>query len=242
MANPPPDLRLVAPRWAGTLLLLIVLIAAGASLNVLRLARDVLQAMETSAPVESAPMRQWDVAGARFAVPTDLVRFPAPAADKLPGTVRTARLELAVPWSVLQGFEQAGPAPGLSLALIAGGEPIPARARLQRIYQPFFEGDGIAGPDGLIGHRLAGASGYGGEILFYEAAEFEAVATDHGPFMVRCGAVTSNLAPAICLRQMSLSPNLRAEYRFRRERLGQWRRIESAASALIAQFHEAAAQ
>jgi len=234
MAMPHPTLRLIVPQWASTLLLLIVLLGAGASLSGLRLALEARRMAEASGPVAALPVR---VALGRevFVVPADLVRFPAGVAAEAArsGTVETERLELAIDWRRLPGFDEAPGSPRLHLALVAGDDPVPAATRLERIYRPFFEGEEIAGPDGLAGHRLAAASGYGGETLFYEPDTPE---TGKMPFMIRCGSETSSLAPALCFRRVALSANLRLEYRYRRDQLDRWRGIDAAVTTLIARI------
>ncbi|MDP2619188.1 MAG: hypothetical protein Q8P46_03280 [Hyphomicrobiales bacterium] len=235
-----PNLRLIAPRWASALLLLITLLGAAASLSGLRLARDVWQVAQHAAP-SAASMRplRLSVAGEVFAVPADLVRFP-PGAAGGSQTVQTARIGLVVGWRRLPGFEAAPGGPGLHLALIAGDDPVSARTRLERIYRPFFEGEEFAGPDGLVGRRLARSSGYGGETLFYESAPADAGNAGGQVFLIRCGSETNSPAPAICLRRLALSPELQVEYRFRKDRLAQWREIDAAVAALIAQFRQRA--
>jgi len=233
---PHPTLRAIAPQWASTLLLLIVLLGAGASLSGLRLALEAWRMAEEPGPVAASPLPvRVALAGEVFAVPADLVRFPPGAVAKAAssGTVETERLELAIDWRRLPGFDEAPGSPRLHLRLIAGDDPVSAATRLERIYRPFFEGEEIAGPDGLAGHRLAAASGYGGETLFYEPDTPE---TGKMPFMIRCGSETSSLAPALCLRRLSLSPNLRVEYRYRRDRLDRWREIDAAVTTLIARI------
>jgi hypothetical protein len=242
MSVPHPNLRLIAPQWASALLLLIVLLAIGASLSGLRLALEAWRmAEEPGAAAASALPVRFALAGEVFTVPADLIRFPPGAAAEAArsGTVETERLELAIEWRRLAGFDGTPSDPSLHLGLIAGDHPVSAAARLARVYRPFFEAEEIAGPDGLVGHRLAAASGYGGETLFYESVPEGPGGAAEQPFMIRCGSETNSLAPALCFRQVALSPNLRLEYRYRRDRLAQWRTIDAAVAAFIADARQA---
>lgn len=238
-----PYLPLIAPRWANALMLLTVLLGAAAGLSGLRFARDAWIAIRQAAtgPGSVGPVRL-RLAGEVFDVPADLLRFPPASAAGTSGGVQTTRIELAVGWRRLRGFEGATGDMGLHLALIAGDDPASPRTRLERIYRPSFEGAEIAGPGGLVGRRLAASSGYGAETLFYAPAPQEAQKTDTRVFMIRCGPETSRFAPANCLRRLSLSSNLHIEYRYRKDRLARWREIEAAVKALVGQFRRSGAR
>jgi hypothetical protein len=242
MAMPHPASRLISPQWASTLLLLIVLLGMGASLNGLRLALKVWRMAEQPDAVAASPLPvRFALSGEVFTVPADIVRFPSGSAAEAArsATVETERLDLAMDWGRLPGLDRAPGEPSFHLTLIAGGAPVSDATRIERIYRPFFEGEEIAGPDGLVGHRLAAGSGYGGEILFHESAPEGLGRPADRRFMIRCGSETNSLAPAICFRLVALSANLRLEYRYRRDRLDRWREIDGAVAAFVAEIRQA---
>jgi len=222
------ELHDIAPRWAPALLLLIAALSAATSLSWLQFGRDAWRLAQRPAMQQAAPVSvRFAIAGEVWTIPPDLIRFPAAGMVSPARVVPTPRIELALTWPQSSATR-------VRLALIARADPVSAHERFERLYQPYFEGDEIAGPDGLVGRRLAAASGYGGETLFFDPA-----AADPGeePFVIRCDtAEDGNLAPATCFRRLSLSPRLQLEMRYRIGLLKDWRKIEATTADLIATF------
>ena len=159
-------------------------------------------------------------------VPRDLVRFSGQRRD---GAVE--RLELALRWPP---HESAGPE--LTAANSVRGtvfitlglpdDSLDPTRRLAAIYQRFLDQDVTSTPQGLASRRFVAESGYEGEELFYDPASPTA-------YFVRCAPPIAD-QPGSCLREFRLMDRLDVVYRFPRDLLTQWRRLDQAVSALLA--------
>lgn len=142
------------------------------------------------------------------------------------------RLDLYLRWPDMRGYSAAAQADfdhagGSRRILFLSFEPrMMSRdmsGRFEPIYRSLIGPDGQAGPGGIRLHAFSAASGYANEEL--------AVAGGEGaePFVARCMAganAEESLAP--CERDLIVGKELSLTYRFPRELLGDWRRLDAA--------------
>ena len=172
------------------------------------------------------------VAGEPMEVPANMIRFRS---DRRGGALD--RLSLLLHWPDLGGFSEAvaedfkSPAPTAPLIFVtisARDTHLDATARLKPVYARFFEGPPIAGPAGLVGHRLAADSGYGGEIVF--------AAPGPRGFVARCLAEQSSEIAATCIRDVNVGQGLSMLYRFNRSMLADWQAMDAGLVSTVSAF------
>jgi hypothetical protein len=147
-------------------------------------------------------------------------------------------IDLVLLWPRLTGytlqdapvFEDGGPLAPLIYATIAPRSgPLDSTGRLDEVYSRFFVDKPLPGPDGLVGRRLSGDSGYGGEVLYFSPAEAN-------PFVARCPEQATADVPATCLRDVNIGKGLSILYRFNRDLLKNWRAMDAGVLKLAASF------
>jgi hypothetical protein len=173
------------------------------------------------------------IAAERLSIPANMIRS---AKTRRGGAVE--RVELALHWPTLQGytdalaeaFRDAAPdTPIVYLTIAPRDMPLDSTDRLEAVYARFFVGKAEPGPGGLVGRRLAGESGYGGEMVYFAPS-------DSRPFVARCPVEATAEMPATCLRDVNLGRGLSLTYRFDRSLLGDWRDLDSGLGRLSARF------
>ena len=101
--------------------------------------------------------------------------------------------------------------------------------RLQPIYAAMLARPGTPGPGGTVIYRFDAKSGYLNEMLAIAAQP------DGGAFVARClvgESAADSLAP--CERDIHVGANLSLTYRFPRELLGDWAKLDAAIRAKAA--------
>ncbi len=99
--------------------------------------------------------------------------------------------------------------------------PLSEPERFKRIYLPRLENpEGQPGPVGLTHYTFLAGTGYSEEDLYVERF-------DNGEMVVlRCTRQTSKLLYPNCRRDMRLTETVGLSYRFKRERLEEWKQID----------------
>lgn len=173
------------------------------------------------------------VAGEPMTIPGNMIRFRN---ERRGGAID--QVDLLLHWPSLEGFtdqradafRDAQPsAPFLFLSIRARDSALDSTARLDALYSHFFAGPAVSGPAGLTGRPLTADSGYGGEILYFEADTAR-------PFVARCIANDTAEIPATCIRDVNVGQGLSLLYRFNRKYLGEWAAIDAGLTSLVAGF------
>jgi len=168
-----------------------------------------------------------------IAAPGNAIRFERQRHDGV-----ATRLDLYLRWPQLDGYTDAARDDfnntngARNIIFLSFEERMMSRdmsGRLEPIYWPMLVRPGKAGPDGVTLYAFTERSGYLNEVL--------AVATGATgePFVARCLAGESaaeSLAP--CERDIHLGDNLSLTYRFPRELLGDWDKLDKAIRAKAA--------
>jgi hypothetical protein len=170
------------------------------------------------------------VAGRALTIPANMIRF---AVERQSGA--TDRVDLLLHWPELDGFSEQNAtvfrdieptAPLIFVTIIGRDADYGTTGWLDRIYTRYFSDDAWAGPDGLVGVRLAEDSGYAGEDLFFQPDARE-------PFVTRCTAAGNAEMPSTCMREILIGDTLIARYRFNKTLLGEWEKIDPAIRARV---------
>lgn len=166
-----------------------------------------------------------------LAAPRNMIRFE----QARQGGV-APRLDLYMRWPDLTGYTDAARddfnhAPGKkSIIFVSVTEAMMSRdmsGRYEPIYSELTEASTDEAPKGLVMRRFTEKSGYASEVLY--------VGDQPGrtPFVVRClegEAAAQSLAP--CERDIHVGKDLSMTYRFPRELLGDWNRLDQAMGRL----------
>lgn len=212
--------------WPSILVMVLILGAGGAYLS-WPLIDSLLQprpAATASAPV---PVPVKVSLGERLlTVPRDLVRFPGQRYDG-----PTERLELALRWPPREaGTAEIAPSEAargtVYILLSLPDDSLDPARRFAALYQRYLDPATISAPQGLTGRRFLPDIGYDKEELFYDPASPAA-------YFVRCAAPIAD-QPGICLREIRLANKLDVIYRFPRDVLNSWRRLDQTVLALLA--------
>ncbi|MBB4008012.1 hypothetical protein [Allorhizobium taibaishanense] len=173
----------------------------------------------------------------RLRIEENAVRFERQRHDGV-----LSRVDLALLWPEMRGFSEVDrlrfddirQSSGLIFLQISQSTMSrDMSGRLEPIYKQLFEGDPEPGPYGLTAHRFRAGSGYDGEILY--------TATRPGmpDFAIRClvngGTKGQDDGPALdaCQRDIHVGHDLSVLYRFSRQKLADWRRIDDAVAAFV---------
>jgi hypothetical protein len=182
--------------------------------------------------MDRAPINLF-IAGTGLTIPANMIRF---ATERNSGA--TDRVDLLLHWPELDGFSErnaevfrdiAPTAPLIFVTIIGRDADYGTTGWLDRIYTRYFSDDAWAGPDGLVGVRLAEDSGYAGEDLFFQPDSSE-------PFVARCTPEGNPEMPSTCMREILIGDTLIARYRFNKTLLGEWETIDPAVRARVEGF------
>lgn len=173
----------------------------------------------------------------RLRIEENAVRFERQRHDGV-----LSRVDLALLWPEMRGFSEADrlrfddirQSSGLIFLQISQSTMSrDMSGRLEPIYKQLFDGDPEPGPYGLTAHRFRAGSGYDGEILY--TAQRPGMAD----FAVRClvngGADSQGDGPSVdaCQRDIHVGHDLSVLYRFSRQKLADWHRIDDAVTAFV---------
>lgn len=215
--------------YAGIGLILVLLLAWWVGTTVRAYRDDIALAGRSS---DATPVA-FTVAGEAVTVPGNALRFSSARSG---GAVES--LELLLRWPGLSGFtdddadafrDSSSLAPLIYVTISQRATPLDMDDRLAAVYAPYFAGEAIAGPSGLVGRSMTEDSGYRGEDIYYNGS---------GPvrFAARCVADAGPEVPATCMRDVNLGADLSMLYRFNRFYLGDWAAMDRDIRAAAASF------
>ncbi|MEP9398305.1 hypothetical protein [Mesorhizobium sp. KR2-14] len=170
-----------------------------------------------------------------ISAPANAIRFEKARRDGI-----ATRLDIYLRWPEMEGYTSAtrddfnNADGGRHILFLSFDERMMSRdmsGRFAPIYSSLIERPGTAGPGGLMLYGFTEKSGYINEEL--------AVAERPGeePFVARClvgPSAEESLAP--CERDIHLGDELSLSYRFSRELLEDWQRLEASVRAKAAQY------
>ena len=146
------------------------------------------------------------------------------------------QVDLQVPWPYDASKLPTSPDEARDLAdwIILTFEPrgklIDPAERLRKIYKVYFAGPPTPGPGGLERYEFAANSPYADLELF--------VSNDpNQPALYRCDLKPSSLGPILCETRVPVSDAIMMRYRFAEPHLGEWRRIDALARALLLEYY-----
>jgi hypothetical protein len=160
----------------------------------------------------------------------NMIRFERQRRDGVAG-----RLDLYMRWPAFDGYSDAArddfnhTRGSRNIVFLSFEERMMSRdmsGRLEPIYLPMLVRPGTDGPGGTTLYAFDEKSGYLNEVLAVAAG------TGGQPFVARClsgDSAAESLAP--CERDIHLGDNLSLSYRFPRELLGDWRKLDAAIRA-----------
>ncbi|MFP1631342.1 hypothetical protein ACLB6G_06355 [Zhengella sp. ZM62] len=164
-------------------------------------------------------------------VPSNMIRNPWQRTDG-----SWPQLQLYARWPDMTGYshEHAGAFNNTgergTLVFLTFQERMMSRdmsGRVEPIYNELIIRPGIEGPAGLTMHGFQEKTGYLGELLVLGKRAGQA------PFAARCLAgEAAREAIAACERDVHVGDNLSLTYRFSKDMLGEWRRLDAAVLAL----------
>lgn len=209
----------------------LALLSAGISIAGKWLGGSIAMAGHT----DDRTTRKVVIGGNMIVAPANAIRFER---QRMSGAA--ARLDLYFHWPDMEGYSREAAdafnhADGRGTIVFASLEPrMMSRdmsGRFEPIYRELISAPPVPGPNGVSLYRLAEKSGYLNEEL--------AVARRDGrePYVARCltgpGAGES-LAP--CERDIHVGEDLSLTYRFPRELLAEWQRLDTAVIAKAAEM------
>jgi len=207
----------------------LAVLSFGISVGGKWLGRSIALAGHTDDPT----VREIVIGNNVIAAPANTIRFERQRHDGV-----ATRLDLYLRWPQLDGYTNAARDDfnntngARNILFLSFEERMMSRdmsGRLEPIYGPMLVRPGLAGPGGLTLYAFTEKSGYLDEVLAV-AAENTGEA-----FVARCLAgesATESLAP--CERDIHVGDILSLTYRFPRELLGDWQRLDKAIRAKAA--------
>lgn len=173
------------------------------------------------------------VAGARFLVPGNMVRF----ADQRAGGERE-QVDIAFLWPSFTGYSTDDAAAFADVGADSRVVLLTIRPRLTEtdtagriaaIYRHYFQPSDSPPVEGLAGYRLDPRSGLADEEVFIEAGSTR-------PFAAHCTLGDLPDMPADCIREIHAGETLSVQIRFRRSLLDRWQDLDRGVRALLASF------
>jgi hypothetical protein len=191
-----------------------------------------------AAPTDQSTPVALTVRGQAFAIPANYIQNAAARAGGAQDSVMLAALFPS--WHGYSDAEArlfAGNAPDspvVRLSLRGDANPLDARARLARIYQPYIPTPaGAPGPFGLTQYGFAKNSGYEREDLF--AGE-----KDGKLLLFLCEQPAPELPSPNCIAtDQQLGKSVSLSWRFKRGYLARWRELSDGVDSLMARFETA---
>jgi hypothetical protein len=174
-----------------------------------------------------------EVAGARFTVPANMIRFET---QRIGG--RQDQVDLEILWPSFGGydpvdrraFDDISPeSRSIFITIRPRLTDTDTAGRVAAIYRHYFAASGNADIEGLAGYRLDPTAGLGDEEVYIEAGSTR-------PFAVHCGAEDLADMPADCIREIHAGETLSVQIRFRRSLLDHWVDLDRGSRSLLASF------
>ena len=179
-----------------------------------------------------------NVNGNRIALPSNTIRY-----EKQRRGGEHERIDAYFTWPELEGythtnrnqFNDIGNSQNLVfLSLSARTMPMDMSARIESVYSRLTDAGNQSKQSGLLAYAFDTDTRYAGEILYVGARD------DEPAFAVRCLKDDGMPAGAhSCLRDINVGRNLSVTYRFSRDLLPQWRRLDAAVQAYVINAIEA---
>ncbi len=175
-----------------------------------------------------------ELGGGRFLVPANMIRH----GDQRVSGRQLERLDLAVAWPDMNGFEES-----LSAGFLDSGDRSPlvlitlerddssrdTRERLETVYRTLARSEPVSGPGGLSLLALSDGKGSGVDFVAYEAERTDGYAA-------RCFTPGNPELAASCQRDIRLNGKVIATYRFRQAYLANWGLLDRKVGDLIRSF------
>ena len=171
------------------------------------------------------------IANDAISIPANLIRFPSQRRSGI-----HSRVDLYMTWPELSGYSEDlksefnKPSKSANLVFVTLEPRSMSQdmsGRIGPIYSKFFEGFPVDAGYGLMKQPLSAKSGYIDEDLYYEAAS-------PYPFATRCTQNASNFGTLYCIRDIHIGKDMMLTYRFRKEHLKDWLKLDSSIRELVA--------
>jgi hypothetical protein len=184
-------------------------------------------------PTDSDQVVTLDLAGQKFLVPQNHVRF----ADQRRGG-EVDRIDVYALWPSMRGFTEAeseefrdkgDDSQVIYVTLTAPQRLWRPAERFYQIYPYYFAGPEEPGLFGLMRRRMDEGSGLGDHDVYYHQGKDRF-------FLFHCLRDKSELMPSDCFADKIVEPNVLARFRFRRSMLEDWQAIDAGVEAMLARF------
>ncbi|MEX3009384.1 hypothetical protein [Hoeflea sp. TYP-13] len=177
--------------------------------------------------------------GKSIALPANTIRFEY----QRKGGVHK-RIDAYFTWPELEGYTHANRKQFndvdnsqrlVFLSLSARSMPLDMSARLDPVYSKLTDGGTLSKESGLLAYEFGNDTRYAGEMLYVGARDNEAA------FAARC-LIEQGLPSGAhsCMRDINISADLTVTYRFSRELLPEWRRLDAAIKSYVLDAFQAA--
>ena len=208
----------------------LALLSAGVSLAGKWLGTSIAMAGHTDDP----SLREVVIGNNVIAVPANVIRFDQARRDGI-----ASRLDLYLRYPEMDGYSEAArddfnhTGANKNIVFLSFEQQMMSRdmsGRFAPIYSALITQPGIAGPGGTTVYGFNEKSGYLNEVLAVGPPQ-----SGGAPFVARClvgESAAESLAP--CERDIHVGDNLSLSYRFPRELLGDWRKLDAAIRAKAA--------
>jgi len=172
------------------------------------------------------------IAGGRFVIPANLIRFADQKHDGL-----AERVDLALLWPTLSGrdadtskkfVDPNGASNVIHLSITADAATVDSTGRLATVYARYFTGPAQPAPAGLVARKLVAGSAFEGEIVYFESGATQ-------PFVARCYP-RQPLLPPTCIRDVNIGGVLTYQYRFHQDLLADWQALNASIRSLVGDF------
>ena len=216
------SMKTARPRHFGFNIAFITLVAAILGVGVAYYIDSVNQKrLELPSLDNSTPLVTKIVGGQSLGAPAPWFRFFEPEGEEF---VERIELIFALPLGV-------GDKVGEVQVVIAPlREARPGAELLDAVYLHQFKPEQISGPTGLIGKPLKDATGFEGEIVWYDPIS-------PNPFVAKCRLPVAETSTQKCIRTVRISEKLAATYKFDFELAGAWKRFDIEAGKWLAKIN-----
>ncbi|MBA5777620.1 hypothetical protein H2509_10845 [Stappia sp. F7233] len=175
-----------------------------------------------------------DLAGRDFTIPANMIRH----APQRTATAPTDRVDLAVLWPDMKGYEQelaagfmdaSDNSPLILVSIETDSKSQGTSELLDNVYRTLAVGEPAKGPGGLSLLWLSDGKNGGTDFVAFEEGSAPR-------FAARCFTPTNAGLAATCQRDIRLGDDLMVSYRFRQSYLSSWSSLERKIGALVQSF------